>query len=165
MPASTGGSTPAAVRTRPRALRVLRWVGVGLVVLMLLVQCAMLSEQGNRIATLETTSASIGPPGPQGPPGEPGPQGSTGEDGARGEQGPRGDRGPRGKQGPRGEQGARGEAGAGATQSLPDTSPDSGSDYFENCDAARAAGAAPVVVGDPGYGPHLDRDGDGIGCE
>ena len=29
----------------------------------------------------------------------------------------------------------------------------------------RAAGAAPVSVGDPGYGRHLDRDGDGIGCE
>lgn len=36
---------------------------------------------------------------------------------------------------------------------------------FENCTAARAAGAAPVLAGDPGYGPHLDRDGDGIGCE
>ncbi|MDX3559056.1 excalibur calcium-binding domain-containing protein [Streptomyces europaeiscabiei] len=37
--------------------------------------------------------------------------------------------------------------------------------YYENCDAARAAGAAPVHAGDPGYGPHLDRDGDGVGCE
>lgn len=37
--------------------------------------------------------------------------------------------------------------------------------YFKNCDAARAAGAAPVYVGQPGYGRHLDRDGDGIGCE
>lgn len=36
---------------------------------------------------------------------------------------------------------------------------------FKNCAQARAAGAAPVRVGDPGYGPHLDRDGDGIGCE
>ena len=36
---------------------------------------------------------------------------------------------------------------------------------FENCTAARAAGAAPVRRGDPGYGSHLDRDGDGIGCE
>ena len=36
---------------------------------------------------------------------------------------------------------------------------------FPNCTAARAAGAAPVRVGDPGYGRHLDRDGDGIGCE
>ncbi|HET6392883.1 MAG TPA: excalibur calcium-binding domain-containing protein [Blastococcus sp.] len=36
---------------------------------------------------------------------------------------------------------------------------------FKNCDAARAAGAAPVRIGQPGYGTHLDRDGDGIGCE
>lgn len=37
--------------------------------------------------------------------------------------------------------------------------------HYENCDAARAAGAAPVHEGDPGYGRHLDRDGDGVGCE
>jgi hypothetical protein len=37
--------------------------------------------------------------------------------------------------------------------------------YYENCDAARAAGAAPVHAGEPGYGSHLDRDGDGVGCE
>jgi hypothetical protein len=37
--------------------------------------------------------------------------------------------------------------------------------YYANCDAARAAGAAPVRVGDPGYASHLDRDGDGVGCE
>ncbi|MBF4548843.1 excalibur calcium-binding domain-containing protein [Pseudoclavibacter sp. VKM Ac-2888] len=37
--------------------------------------------------------------------------------------------------------------------------------YYKNCTAARDAGAAPVYSGDPGYGPHLDRDGDGIGCE
>ncbi|MGY1496062.1 excalibur calcium-binding domain-containing protein [Streptomyces sp. QTS52] len=44
---------------------------------------------------------------------------------------------------------------------------DSGGDdvYYQNCTAARAAGAAPVHVGDPGYGRHLDRDGDGVGCE
>lgn len=40
-----------------------------------------------------------------------------------------------------------------------------GSTYYQNCAAARAAGAAPVRVGDPGYGRHLDRDGDGVGCE
>ncbi|WP_434591365.1 GmrSD restriction endonuclease domain-containing protein [Brevibacterium sp. 1718] len=39
------------------------------------------------------------------------------------------------------------------------------SSYFENCTAAREAGAAPVRRGDPGYGSHLDRDGDGVGCE
>ena len=37
--------------------------------------------------------------------------------------------------------------------------------YYQNCSAARAAGAAPVRVGDPGYAPHLDRDRDGVGCE
>jgi hypothetical protein len=36
---------------------------------------------------------------------------------------------------------------------------------YRNCSAARAAGAAPVYRGDPGYGRHLDRDGDGVGCE
>lgn len=36
---------------------------------------------------------------------------------------------------------------------------------FANCSQARAAGAAPVRRGDPGYGPHLDRDNDGVGCE
>jgi len=36
---------------------------------------------------------------------------------------------------------------------------------YANCTAARAAGAAPVRRGDPGYGSHLDRDNDGIGCE
>lgn len=37
--------------------------------------------------------------------------------------------------------------------------------YYENCDAARAAGAAPVRRGDPGYRSGLDRNGDGVGCE
>lgn len=37
--------------------------------------------------------------------------------------------------------------------------------YYENCTAVRAAGAAPIYRGTPGYAPHLDRDRDGIGCE
>ncbi|SDL73900.1 GmrSD restriction endonuclease domain-containing protein [Tessaracoccus oleiagri] len=37
--------------------------------------------------------------------------------------------------------------------------------HYKNCTAARDAGAAPVLAGQPGYGKHLDRDGDGIGCE
>lgn len=37
--------------------------------------------------------------------------------------------------------------------------------YYANCSAARAAGAAPVYRGDPGYAAHLDRDNDGVGCE
>ncbi|MEZ3161250.1 DUF1524 domain-containing protein [Microbacterium sp. BWT-B31] len=37
--------------------------------------------------------------------------------------------------------------------------------YYKNCDAVRAAGAAPIYQGQPGYAPHLDRDKDGIGCD
>lgn len=40
-----------------------------------------------------------------------------------------------------------------------------GGGAFANCAEARAAGATPVRRGDPGYGPHLDRDNDGVGCE
>ena len=36
---------------------------------------------------------------------------------------------------------------------------------YEDCDAVRAAGADPIQVGDPGYTPELDPDGDGVGCE
>jgi hypothetical protein len=37
--------------------------------------------------------------------------------------------------------------------------------FYPNCDSARAAGAAPIHLGEPGYRPPLDRDGDGIACE
>ncbi|HEM3587211.1 TPA: excalibur calcium-binding domain-containing protein [Streptococcus suis] len=37
--------------------------------------------------------------------------------------------------------------------------------YYPNCKAVRQAGAAPIYRGEPGYGSHLDRDGDGVGCE
>lgn len=37
--------------------------------------------------------------------------------------------------------------------------------YYKNCDAVRAAGAAPIHAGEPGYARHLDRNGDGTGCE
>lgn len=37
--------------------------------------------------------------------------------------------------------------------------------YYPNCDAARAAGAAPIYAGQPGYRGALDRDKDGIACE
>ncbi|WP_091556204.1 excalibur calcium-binding domain-containing protein [Micromonospora pattaloongensis] len=46
-------------------------------------------------------------------------------------------------------------AGGGSTDSV----------QYRNCAAVRAAGAAPIRRGDPGYGSHLDRDGDGVGCE
>jgi hypothetical protein len=37
--------------------------------------------------------------------------------------------------------------------------------YYANCSAARAAGAAPLFRGEPGYRSALDRDSDGIACE
>ncbi|MFC9293458.1 excalibur calcium-binding domain-containing protein [Streptomyces sp. NPDC057011] len=40
-----------------------------------------------------------------------------------------------------------------------------GSAYYKNCDAAKAAGAAPIRRGQPGYRSALDRDGDGIACD
>ncbi len=36
---------------------------------------------------------------------------------------------------------------------------------FPDCAAARRLGAAPVHRNDPGYGAHLDPDGDGIACD
>lgn len=37
--------------------------------------------------------------------------------------------------------------------------------YYPNCTAARAAGAAPIHEGQPGYRPELDADSDGVACE
>ena len=37
--------------------------------------------------------------------------------------------------------------------------------HYKNCAAVRAAGRAPIYAGQPGYGSHLDRDGDGVACE
>jgi hypothetical protein len=36
---------------------------------------------------------------------------------------------------------------------------------YADCAAARAAGAAPIHRGDPGWDPAFDGDGDGVGCE
>ena len=38
-------------------------------------------------------------------------------------------------------------------------------EFYANCKEAKAAGAAPLYKGDPGYRSDLDRDGDGIACE
>lgn len=38
-------------------------------------------------------------------------------------------------------------------------------DYWARCDAARAAGAAPIYRGEPGYRSEMDGDSDGIACE
>ncbi|AXH00525.1 metallo-beta-lactamase superfamily hydrolase (plasmid) [Deinococcus wulumuqiensis] len=42
---------------------------------------------------------------------------------------------------------------------------DSSPVLYRNCAEARAAGAAPLLRGQPGYNPSLDRDGDGKACE
>ena len=42
--------------------------------------------------------------------------------------------------------------------------PDAGV-YYANCSAVKAAGAAPIYRGDPGYSSKLDRDNDGVACE
>jgi hypothetical protein len=36
---------------------------------------------------------------------------------------------------------------------------------YSNCKAAAADGRYDIPSDDPTYGPHLDRDQDGIGCE
>lgn len=43
--------------------------------------------------------------------------------------------------------------------------PAESSSMWRSCAAARAAGAAPVYRGQPGYNPNLDGDHDGIACE
>lgn len=46
-----------------------------------------------------------------------------------------------------------------------DTPPPSNDVYYANCAEARAAGAAPLLLGEPGYRSALDRDKDGVACE
>lgn len=61
--------------------------------------------------------------------------------------------------------GSSSKASRSSAQPMGFVSSGSRSGAFANCSAARAAGAAPVRRGSPGYGAHLDRDGDGVGCE
>jgi hypothetical protein len=37
--------------------------------------------------------------------------------------------------------------------------------YYANCTDAKAAHAAPLYRGQPGYRAALDRDNDGVACE
>lgn len=37
--------------------------------------------------------------------------------------------------------------------------------HYPSCSAAGALRATPLRRGEPGYGRHLDRDGDGVACE
>ena len=46
-----------------------------------------------------------------------------------------------------------------------DPEPAAAGAYYANCSEARAAGAAPLYAGDPGYRGALDRDKDSVACE
>ena len=37
--------------------------------------------------------------------------------------------------------------------------------YYPDCRAARVADVAPIHIGEPGYRPELDSNGDGIACD
>ncbi|TFH51839.1 excalibur calcium-binding domain-containing protein [Actinomyces viscosus] len=54
-------------------------------------------------------------------------------------------------------------AGGGAAAPAPVPEPEI--TYYPICKKAKAAGAAPLYRGDPGYREELDRDRDGIACE
>jgi endonuclease YncB( thermonuclease family) len=47
----------------------------------------------------------------------------------------------------------------------PEPTPAPASVHYQNCTEVRAAGAAPIYPGDPGFQSKFDRDNDGIGCE
>lgn len=44
-------------------------------------------------------------------------------------------------------------------------SPAAAAPPYANCTVANAEGAFNIKVGEPGYEPRLDRDGDGVACE
>ncbi len=46
-----------------------------------------------------------------------------------------------------------------------EAAPGDDSVYYPGCNAARAAGAAPIYRGQPGYRAEMDGDDDGIACE
>ena len=50
-------------------------------------------------------------------------------------------------------------------QPAPVVQPPAANVSYQNCTAVRAAGAAPIRVGQPGFQSKFDRDGDGVGCE
>ncbi|MPQ97886.1 DUF1524 domain-containing protein [Modestobacter sp. I12A-02628] len=54
-----------------------------------------------------------------------------------------------------------------ATPTPPAGTPEPPTDgtVYPDCAAARAAGAAPLRAGQPGYDPGMDGDGDGVACE
>jgi hypothetical protein len=59
----------------------------------------------------------------------------------------------------------RAAPGAGGDAVKPTTPAASSTVYYQNCNKARRAGAAPLHPGDPGYRAKLDKDGNGIACD
>lgn len=53
----------------------------------------------------------------------------------------------------------------GSRRPVPAYAPPASGVYYRNCSAVRAAGAAPLYRGQPGYRPEMDGDSDGIACE
>ena len=51
------------------------------------------------------------------------------------------------------------------SQKKSESAPEPQKEFYASCDDAKAAGAAPMYKGDPGYRPELDRDKDGIACD
>ena len=51
------------------------------------------------------------------------------------------------------------------SQKKSESAPEPQKEFYANCKEAKAAGAAPMYKGDPGYRPELDRDGDGSACD
>ncbi|NGO12320.1 LPXTG cell wall anchor domain-containing protein [Streptomyces sp. HC44] len=52
-----------------------------------------------------------------------------------------------------------------ALTAMPYTAEAHGSHPFKNCTEAYANGVSNIPKGDEHYGKHLDRDGDGVGCD
>ena len=50
------------------------------------------------------------------------------------------------------------------SQKKSESAPEPQKELYANCKEAKAAGAAPMYEGDPGYRPELDRNHDGIAC-
>ena len=51
------------------------------------------------------------------------------------------------------------------SQKKSESTPEPQKEFYANCKEAKAAGAAPLYRGDPGYREDLDGDKDGIACE
>ena len=57
------------------------------------------------------------------------------------------------------------ESGANSeSQKKSESAPEPQKEFYSSCKEAKAAGAAPMYEGDPGYRPELDRNHDGIAC-